>query len=157
MENAVIPDDVAWFIASRVKSNVRNLEGCLIRMLAMASITSRAINIALAKEVLKPLINTEDRVITPDLIQETVAQYYQISVDDLKSKNNSKPIVGPRQVAMYLCKQMTDCSLPEIGKSFGGKHHSTVIHSINKIQDAVKHDPILQNEINTLIETIKTS
>ena len=157
MENAVIPDDVAWFIASRVKSNVRNLEGCLIRMLAMASITGRAINIALAKEVLKPLINTEDRVITADLIQETVAQYYQISVDDLKSRNNSKPIVGPRQVAMYLCKQMTDCSLPEIGKSFGGKHHSTVIHSINKIQDALKHDPILQNEINTLIETIKTT
>jgi chromosomal replication initiator protein len=155
LENASIPDDVAWFIASRVKSNIRNLEGCLIRMLAMASLTGRTINIALAKEVLKPLIKTEDP--TPNLIQETVAQYYDLSVDDLRSKNNSKAIVRPRQIAMYLCKQMTDCSLPEIGNSFGGKHHSTVIHSINKIQDALKHDPILQNEINTLIETIKTT
>ncbi len=156
-ENALIPDDVAWFIASRVKSNVRNLEGCLVRMLAMASITGRAINIALAKEVLKPLINTDDRVITPDFILETVAQYYQLKEEELKSKNNSKPIVGPRQVAMYLCKQLTACSLPDIGKCFGGKHHSTVIHSINKIQDSLKNDPILQNEINTLIETIKTA
>ncbi len=155
-ENAVIPDDVAWFIASRVKSNVRNLEGCLVRMLAMASITGRAINIALAKEVLKPLINTEDRVVTPELVLEIVAQYYQMKEDELKSKNNSKPIVGPRQIAMYLCKQLTDCSLPDIGKCFR-KHHSTVIHSINKIQDSLKHDPILQNEINTLIETIKTA
>jgi chromosomal replication initiator protein len=156
MENANIPDEVAWFIASRVKSNVRNLEGCLIRMLAMASLTGRVINIALAKEVLKPLINTEERIVTPDLIQQTVAQYYQIKVDELRSKDNSKPIVKPRQIAMYLCKQLTEKSLPEIGKSFG-KHHSTVIHSINKVQDSLKHDPILQNEINTLIETIKTT
>ena len=157
MENAVIPDDVAWFIASRVKSNIRNLEGCLLRMLAMASLMGKNINIALAKEVLRPLINTEDRIITASLIQETVAQYYQLKVEDLKSKNNSKPIVRPRQVAMYLCKKLTDSSLPEIGKSFGGKHHSTVIHSINRVEDSLKHDPILQNEINTLIETIKTT
>jgi chromosomal replication initiator protein len=106
---------------------------------------------------LRPLINTEDRVITAVLIQETVAQYYQLKVEDLKSKNNSKPIVRPRQVAMYLCKKLTDSSLPEIGKNFGGKHHSTVIHSINRVEDSLKHDPILQNEINTLIETIKTT
>jgi chromosomal replication initiator protein len=157
VENAVIPDDVAWFIASRVKSNIRNLEGCLLRMLAMASLMGKTVNIALAKEVLRPLINTEDRVITASLIQETVAQYYQLKVEDLKSKNNSKPIVRPRQVAMYLCKKLTESSLPEIGKSFGGKHHSTVIHSINRVEDSLKHDPILQNEINTLIETIKTT
>ena len=157
MENALIPDDVAWFIASRVKSNIRNLEGCLIRMLAMASLTGRSINIALAKEVLKPLINTEDKVITPDLIQESVAHYYQLKVEELKAKNNSRAVVVPRQVAMYLCKQLTSCSLPEIGKSFGGKHHSTVIHSVNKVVESLKHDPILQNEINTLIETIKTT
>ena len=157
LENATIPSDVAWLIASRVKSNIRNLEGCLIRMLAMASLTGRTINIALAKEVLSPLINTEDRVVTPEKIQEAVAQSYHLTVDDLCSKNNSKAIVAPRQIAMYLCKQMTNASLPEIGRAFGGKHHSTVIHSINKIQDALKHDPILQNEINTLIETIKTS
>jgi chromosomal replication initiator protein len=156
-ENAVIPDDVAWFIASRVKSNIRNLEGCLIKMLAVASLMGAPINIQLAKEVLKPLINTEDRVITTELIQETVAQYYQLKVEDLKSKNNSKPIVHPRQVAMFLCKQLTGCSLPEIGKSFGGKHHSTVIHSINKVEESLRNDPILQNEINTLIETIKTT
>jgi chromosomal replication initiator protein len=157
MENASIPEDVAWFIASRVKSNIRNLEGCLLRMLAMSSLMGKTVNIALAKEVLRPLINTEDRVITAGLIQETVAQYYQLKVDDLKSKNNSKPIVRPRQVAMYLCKKLTNSSLPEIGKNFGGKHHSTVIHSINRVEDSLKHDPILQNEINTLIETIKTT
>ncbi|HEY4492274.1 MAG TPA: chromosomal replication initiator protein DnaA, partial [Acidobacteriota bacterium] len=157
MENAVIPDDVAWFIAGRVKSNVRNLEGCLIRMLAMASLTGRPVNIALAKEVLKPLINTEERVVNIELIQDTVAQYYQLKVEELKSKSNSKPIVKPRQVAMYIAKKLTACSLPEIGRAFGGKHHSTVIHSINKVEEAVRHDPILQNEINTLIETIKTA
>jgi chromosomal replication initiator protein len=156
-ENADISQEVAWFIASRVKSNIRNLEGCLIRMLAMSSLTGRTINISLAKEVLKPLINTEERLITPEFIQQTVAQYYQLKVEELKSKNNSKAIVLPRQVSMYLCKQLTDLSLPEIGKAFGGKHHSTVIHSINKIQDSAKHDPILQNELNTLIETIKTT
>jgi chromosomal replication initiator protein len=157
MENTVIPDDVAWFVASRVKSNIRNLEGCLVRMLAMASIYGSTINIGLAKEVLKPLINTEDRIVTPALIQETVAQYYQLKVEDLKSRNHSKMVVTPRQIAMYLCKQLTNCSLPEIGRCFGNKHHSTVIHSINKIGETIKHDPILQNEVNTLTETIKTT
>lgn len=155
--NVVVPDDVAWFIASRVKSNVRILEGCLKQMIAMQDILGKAISIETAKEVLRPIINTDTRIITPDLIQEIVAQYFQLKVDDLNSKSNKKQIVQPRQVAMYLCKQLTSCSLPEIGKSFGGKHHSTVIHSINKIQDSLQHDPILQNEINTLIETIKTA
>ncbi len=155
--NANLQEDVAWFIASRVKNNIRTMEGCLNRMLAMHSLTGRAINLQLAKEVLKPLINTEDRVITPDFIMEIVAQYYQLKADDLKSKDNSRKIVMPRQVSMYLCKQMTDLSLPEIGRVFGGKHHSTVIHSVNKIQESLKRDPILQNEINTLIETIKTT
>jgi chromosomal replication initiator protein len=154
---ARLQDDVAWFIASRVKNNIRTMEGCLNRMLAMHSLTGRAINLQLAKEVLKPLINTEDRVITPDFIMEIVAQYYQLKADDLKSKDNSRKIVMPRQVSMYLCKQMTELSLPEIGRVFGGKHHSTVIHSVNKIQESLKRDPILQNEINTLIETIKTT
>jgi chromosomal replication initiator protein len=154
---ANLADDVAWFIASRVKNNIRTMEGCLNRMLAMHSLTGRAINLQLAKEVLKPLINTEDRVITPDFIMEIVAQYYQLKADDLKSKDNSRKIVLPRQVSMYLCKQMTEMSLPEIGRVFGGKHHSTVIHSVNKIQESLKRDPILQNEINTLIETIKTT
>jgi chromosomal replication initiator protein len=155
--NAYLADDVAWFIASRVKNNIRTMEGCLNRMLAMHSLTGRAINLQLAKEVLKPLINTEDRVITADLIMEVVAQYYQLKADDLKSKDNSRKIVLPRQVAMFLCKQMTALSLPEIGRVFGGKHHSTVIHSVNKTQESLKRDPILQNEINTLIETIKTT
>ncbi len=154
---AHLADDVAWFIASRVKNNIRTMEGCLNRMLAMHSLTGRAINLQLAKEVLKPLINTEDRIITPDFIMEIVAQYYQLKADDLKSKDNSRKIVMPRQVSMYLCKQMTELSLPEIGRVFGGKHHSTVIHSVNKIQESLKRDPILQNEINTLIETIKTT
>ena len=155
--SAYLADDVAWFIASRVKNNIRTMEGCLNRMLAMHSLTGRAIDLQLAKEVLKPLINTEDRIITADLIMEVVAQYYQLKAEALKSKDNSRKIVLPRQVSMFLCKQMTPLSLPEIGKVFGGKHHSTVIHSVNKIQESLKRDPILQNEINTLIETIKTT
>lgn len=156
-ENLTIPEDVAWFIASRVKSNIRDLEGCLSRLIAENSLFGKPLNLELARAVLKPLINTDDRVITPDVIQQAVAQHYQLKVDDLKSDSHKKPIVQPRQVAMYLCKQLTARSLPEIGRAFGGKHHSTVIHSINKVQDSLKHDPILQNEINTLIDTIKTA
>jgi len=156
-ERVSIPEDVAWFIASRIKSNIRDLEGCLSRLIAENSLFGKPLNLELAREVLKPLINTDERVVTPEVIVEMVAQHYQLKVDDLKSDTHKKPIVQARQIAMYLCKQLTANSLPEIGKSFGGKHHSTVIHSINKVQDSLKHDPILQNEINTLIDTIKTA
>jgi len=122
------------FIAGRIKSNIRELEGSLIRLIAYASLTGRDISLDLTQEVLRDAIDLDTRAITIESIQKYVADYYQMKVHELKSRNNSKSIALPRQVAMYLCKQLTTASLPEIGRSFGGKHHSTVLHSIRKVQ-----------------------
>src|ERR1051325_2682968 len=133
-EAVPLPDDVAMFIAGRIKSNIRELEGSLIRLIAYASLTGRDISLELTQEVLKNVIDSDTRAITIESIQKYVADYYQLKVHELKSRNNSKSVALPRQVAMYLCKQLTTASLPEIGRSFGGKHHSTVLHSIRKVQ-----------------------
>ena len=133
-EGVPLPDDVAMFIAGRIKSNIRELEGSLIRLVAYASLTGRDISLELTQEVLRDVIDLDTRAITIESIQKYVADYYQMKVHELKSRNNSKSVALPRQVAMYLCKQLTTASLPEIGRSFGGKHHSTVLHSIRKIQ-----------------------
>ena len=133
-EGVPLPDDVAMFIAGRIKSNIRELEGSLIRLVAYASLTGRDISLDLTQEVLRDAIDLDTRAITIESIQKYVADYYQLKVHELKSRNNSKSIALPRQVAMYLCKQLTTASLPEIGRSFGGKHHSTVLHSIRKVQ-----------------------
>jgi chromosomal replication initiator protein len=132
-EVAVIPDDVALFIASNCKSNIRELEGALIRVIAYASVSGREISIDLAKETLRDLLTPDSPSLTVETIQKLVADYYNIKVIELKSRNNSQQIAFPRQIAMYLSKQLTDCSLPEIGRRFGGKHHSTVIHAIRKL------------------------
>jgi chromosomal replication initiator protein len=145
-EGIPLPDEVAMFIAGRIKSNIRELEGSLIRLIAYASLTGREISRELTQEVLRNAIDLDERSITLESIQRYVAEHYQLKVSDLKSRNNSKSIALPRQVAMYLCKSLTQASLPEIGRSFGGKHHSTVIHSINKIEEMRK-----QENFNTLI------
>jgi len=145
-EGLPLPDDVAMFIAGRIKSNIRELEGSLIRLIAYASLTGREISRTLTQEVLRNAIDLDERSITLESIQRYVADHYQLKVSDLKSRNNSKSIALPRQIAMYLCKSLTPASLPEIGRSFGGKHHSTVIHSINKIEEMRK-----QENFNTLI------
>jgi len=150
-----LPDTVALYIASRIKSNIRELEGSLIRLIAYASLTGREISLPLAQEVLKNVIDQDDKAITIDTIQKFVADYYQLKVTDLKSRNNSKSIAMPRQVAMYLCKTLTHASLPEIGRSFGGKHHSTVIHSIRKVEDLRKRDEVFNNQIAGFLESIK--
>ena len=133
-EGVPLPDDVAMFIAGRIKSNIRELEGSLIRLVAYASLTGRDISLDLTQEVLRDAIDLDTRAITIESIQKYVADYYQMKVHELKSRNNSKSVALPRQVAMYLCKKLTTASLPEIGRSFGGKHHSTVLHSIRKVQ-----------------------
>ena len=133
-EAVPLPDDVAMFIAGRIKSNIRELEGSLIRLIAYASLTGRDISLELTQEVLRNVIDLDNRAITIESIQKYVADYYQLKVHELKARNNSKSVALPRQVAMYLCKQLTTASLPEIGRSFGGKHHSTVLHSIRKVQ-----------------------
>ena len=150
-----LTEDVAWFISSRVKSNIRELEGCLNRMIAMHSITGRPINIQLAKDVLKPLINTEDRIVTPQMIMETVALYYQLKAEELKSKNNAKAIVQPRQIAMYLAKELTQKSLPEIGELFGGRDHTTVLHAVRKIGGERGKDTELNQQLHVLEQTLK--
>jgi chromosomal replication initiator protein len=133
-DGALLPDDVALFIATNSTSNIRELEGSLIRVIAYASMSGREVTLDLAKETLKDLLVTESPAITVESIQKLVANHYNLKVTELKSKNNSHQISFPRQVAMYLCKRMTEASLPEIGRRFGGKHHSTVIHAIQKIE-----------------------
>src|SRR3954464_6554256 len=146
-EAVPLPDDVAIYIAGRIKSNIRELEGSLIRLIAYASLTGQEISLALAQDVLKNILDHEEKAVTIEAIQKFVAEYYNLKMIDLKSRNNSKSVSMPRQIAMYLCKSLTHASLPEIGRSFGGKHHSTVIHSIRKVEDLRKKD----SDFNTLI------
>jgi chromosomal replication initiator protein len=152
-EGVDLPNEVALYIAGRIKSNIRELEGSLIRLLAYASLTGRDISMSLAQEVLRDVLRHEERAVTIDSIQKFVAEYYRLKLVELKSKNNSKSVALPRQVAMYLCKTLTNASLPEIGKSFGGKHHSTVIHSLRKVEDLRKKDAAFNSLINTLLES----
>ena len=139
-EGVPLPDDVAIYIAGKIKSNIRELEGSLIRLIAYASLTGQELSLGLAQEVLKNILDHEERAVTIEIIQKHVADYYNLKMVELKSRNNSKSVAMPRQIAMYLCKSLTHASLPEIGRSFGGKHHSTVIHSIRKVEDLRKRD-----------------
>jgi chromosomal replication initiator protein len=154
-EAVPLPDDVAIYIAGRIKSNIRELEGSLIRLIAYASLTGQEISLPLAREVLKNILDHEERAVTIEMIQKYVADYYNLKLADLKSRNNSKSIAMPRQVAMYLCKSLTHASLPEIGRSFGGKHHSTVIHSIRKVEDLRKKDGDFNSQMNAFLERFK--
>jgi chromosomal replication initiator protein len=139
-EAVPLPDNVAIYIANKIRSNVRELEGSLIRLVAYASMTGAEINLALAQHVLRNVLSNDERVVTIEAIQKFVADYFQLRPTELKARNNSKSIALPRQVAMYMCKALTRASLPEIGKAFGGKHHSTVIHSIQKIEGMRQRD-----------------
>jgi chromosomal replication initiator protein len=155
IEKIDLPDNVALFIASKIKSNIRELEGSLVRLVAYASLKGLSIGLDLAQEVLKNIIDEETEGISIELIQKTVASHYGLKVGDLKSKNNSRSIAVPRQVAMYLCKTLTKASLPEIGREFGGKHHTTVLHSINKISDLYEKEMVFHRLINSLIADLK--
>ena len=148
-----LPEDVALFIASNSKSNIRELEGALIRVVAYASMGLREITLDLARETMRELLPPEAPKITLESIQKLVANYYNMNVSQLKSKNNGQQIVFPRQIAMYLCKQLTPLSLPDIGRKFGGKHHSTVIHAIQKIE----RRRTSEKEFDTLMESLTQS
>jgi chromosomal replication initiator protein len=156
-ENEVVPlpDNVAIYIAGRIKSNVRELEGSLVRLIAYASLTGNEISLELAQDVLKNVLDQDEKAVTIESIQKFVSDYYQLKIGELKSRNNSKSIAMPRQIAMYLCKSLTHASLPEIGRSFGGKHHSTVIHSIKKVNDMRKRDGNFNNLISSFLESIR--
>jgi len=154
-ERVEVPENVALFIASKVRTNIRELEGSLIRLIAYASLTGRDIDLVLAQETLRDLLHTEDKPVTIEMIQKYVADHYSLKISELKAKNNSKSVAVPRQIAMYLTKSLTGASLPEIGKEFGGKHHSTVIHSIRKIEDLRKQDPDFDRLINSFVQAFR--
>jgi chromosomal replication initiator protein len=155
LERIDLPDNVALFIASKIKSNIRELEGSLVRLVAYASLKGVPISLDLAQEVLRNIIDEGSTGVSIETIQKLVAQQYSLKVTDLKSKNNSRSIAFPRQVAMYLCKTLTKASLPEIGREFGGKHHTTVLHSINKISQLYQTDSVFHRLINNLISDMK--
>jgi chromosomal replication initiator protein len=156
IENISIPNDVAFFLASQIDSNIRMLEGSLIRIGAFASLTKTPIDIQLAKEVLKNIIKPKEELISIDTIQKVVASFYNIKISDLKVKRKYKGYVIPRQIAMYFSRKLTNASLLEIGEKFGGKDHSTVLHSIKKVEERVSKDPSFKEMIENLNSRIKS-
>jgi chromosomal replication initiator protein len=154
-EAVPLPDNVAIYIAGKIKSNIRELEGSLIRLVAYASLKRVEISLPLAQDVLRDILNTEERAVTIEILQKFVADHYQLKVSELKSRNNSKSVAMPRQIAMYLCKALTNASLPEIGRAFGGKHHSTVIHSIRKIEALRKKDGDFNSVVTNMLSNFR--
>src|SRR5439155_1445971 len=141
LERVRLADDVAYLIASRIKSNIRELEGSLTRMIAFCALTGREMSVDLAQEVLGELWGEEEKLITIDQIQRKVCDFFGIRLSDLKAKTRTKAIAFPRQIAMYLARQLTHASLSEVGRAFGGKDHTTVLHAVDKVQTL----PILAN------------
>lgn len=150
-----IPQDVAMFLANNIKSNIRELEGLLLRVIAYSSFTRREIDLEMAQEVLKDFTIDKNRHFTIPNIQKTVAQYFQLKVADLKSKKRSRDISVPRQIAMYICREYTQASLPEIGRQFGGKDHTTVIFSYRKVSGLIKENKDMTNKVQEIIKLIE--
>ena len=154
LERVRLADDVAYLIASRVKSNIRELEGSLTRMIAFCALTGREMSVDLAQEVLSDLWGEEEKVITIEQIQRKVGDFFGVKLSDLKAKNRTKAVSFPRQIAMYLARQLTHASLSEVGRSFGGKDHTTVLHAVDKIQTLLQDDPKLRKTVDGLIQGI---
>jgi chromosomal replication initiator protein len=151
-EQVLLPTDVALFVASNVRTNVRELEGAMTRLIAWCQMNRMEITLASTQQCLKQFIDMQVRKITIEAIQRAVAEQFGMRVADLKQKNNSRNVVVPRQIAMYLAKQLTEASLPEIGRQFGNKHHTTVMHSIAKIDEQRRTDKDLHRTVNKLQE-----
>jgi len=150
-----LPDDVAEYIARAIKSNVRELEGALTRLMAYASLTGAIVSLATAQQVLRNIIASQEKRVTIDLIQKRVSEHFNLREQDLKVRSNTRAIAYPRQIAMYIVKQLTTASLPEIGRQFGGKHHTTVLHSINKIEELRRSDKDLNRTITRLMDALQ--
>jgi chromosomal replication initiator protein len=155
-ENVELPEDVAFFMAKRVRSNVRELEGALRRVMASSAFTGRPINVALATESLKDLLAFHERLVTIQNIQKTVAEYYKIRVSDLHSKDRSRVVSRPRQVAMALSKELTTHSLPEIGDAFGGRDHTTVLHACRKVTELCVSDSRIKEDYTNLLRLLSS-
>lgn len=155
VENLNIPNEVMVYIATKIKSNIRELEGALIRLVAFSSLTNKEISVELASEALKDIISKkQSKQVTVDLIQEVVANYYNIRIEDFKSARRTRNVAFPRQIAMYLARKLTDMSLPKIGEEFGGRDHTTVIHAYEKISENLKVNDALQNAMNDITKRI---
>lgn len=154
-DTIALPEDLFYFLGEKIKTNIRELEGALIRVVAYAKLINKEISVDLAKEVLKDMIIEGEKKITIDLIQKKVSEYFDIKLSDMKAKKRSKAIAYPRQIAMYLARQLTDCSLPEIGDQFGGRDHATVIHACEKIENDLKTKAGFKTTVDKLIQSIK--
>jgi len=149
-EKIPLPDEVVQFLAENLKSNIRELEGSLVRIGAYSSLTGQPLTMDMAKNVLRDLIVDKKKVVTMDDIQEAVASRFHVKIGELKSRRRSKTLVHPRQIAMYLCRELTDASFPEIGRHFGGKDHTTIIHACKQITKAQDVDPGLKGTLDNL-------
>ena len=154
IERVRLPDDVAYLIASRIKANIREIEGSLTRMIAFCALSGRDMTVDLAQEVLSDLWGEDERIITIDHIQRKVAEFFGIKLSDLRAQNRTKAIAFPRQIAMYLARQLTHASLSEVGRSFGGKDHTTVLHGVEKIQQMLQEDPKFKKTIDSITQSI---
>ena len=153
-QGLTLPDDVSDFVARKIKSSIRDLEGALTRLLAYSSLTGTPVTLAMAQQVLKNLVDREERRVSIENIQRAVCREFGLSLPQLKSKDNSRGISYPRQIAMFLTKELTPASLPQIGREFGGKHHTTVLHSINKIAEMRESDRDLNRLLNKLRDSL---
>ncbi|MGE5625505.1 MAG: chromosomal replication initiator protein DnaA [Bacillota bacterium] len=153
-EGVELPNEVAFFVAQRVSSNIRELEGALRRVIANARFTGRAITLDYAKECLKDILAVQDRLVTLENIQKTVAEFYRVRVNEMLSKKRSRSIARPRQVAMSLAKELTNHSLPEIGEAFGGRDHTTVLHACRKVQELRGEDNKLNEDYAALLRSL---
>ena len=157
-DHIVVPDDVMAYIAKNIASNIRELEGALTRIVAFATLTNQDISLSLAENSLKDIFNENTSVpLTPDLIQQVVADHFNIRIEDIQGSKKPKNIAFPRQISMYLCRKLLDISLPKIGESFGGRDHTTVIHAITKIEAQLETDTALQKTLLQLEKEIKES
>lgn len=154
-ERITIPDEVAYYLASKIRSNIRELEGCLIRLGAQASLTGRPIDREMAKTILRDLIEEDEKPITGENIQKIVCEYFGLKLTDIKAKKRTKEVTLPRQIAMYIIKQLTDMSLSDIGKGFGGKDHATVIYACKQIEEKRAKDEAFNRMIENLLRKAK--
>lgn len=152
-ERFELPDNVVFYVASKIRSNIRELEGSMVRLMAFSSLRGEKVTLSMAQEVLKHTFRSQEKHITIEQIQKIVGEYFSLKISELKSKNNSKVIAQPRQIGMYLCRQLTTASLPEIGREFGGKHHTTVLHSIKKVEELRNTNKDFNNLVNMFLES----
>ena len=156
MENVEIPNEIMVHIAKKIQSNIRELEGALIRIIAFSSLTNSEITVELASEALKELFSAKARQLNVDLIKETISDQFNIKLEDFNSKKRTRAISYPRQIAMYLSRELTDLSLPKIGEEFGGRDHTTVIHAYDKITKDIEEDAAFKEKIETIIKELKS-